>query len=329
MNTEAEDRLGIRATSHKIKIGVSRCLIGEKVRYDGGHRLDRYITGTLGIYFEYVRVCPEVEYGLSVPREMMRLEVDPISPRLVTIHTRIDHRKGMTGWTEKKIGHLAKENLCGFIFKSRSPSCGIRGVPVYREDMGKSMSKGTGLFAGSFVARFPLIPVEDERSLGDPVLRDNFIERVLVYRRWQEFIENGGSAKGLIDFHTHHKLLIMAHSPKHCSDLGRLVTGSRGDQHSLFTAYITMLTESLRFIATTRKHTDVLRHIMGYLKKQLTVDEKQELLQVIEGYRSGLVPLIVPITLLKHYVQKYDEPYLEADLYLNPSPAVLMLRNHA
>jgi uncharacterized protein YbgA (DUF1722 family)/uncharacterized protein YbbK (DUF523 family) len=313
----------------KIKIGISSCLLGEKVRYDAGHKLDRYITDTLGQYFEWVPVCPEVEYGLPVPREPMRLVGDPNSPRLITIRTGIDHTEGMLKWAEKKLKELEKEELCGFIFKSRSPSSGIGGVKVYTPS-GMPSQRGIGLFGRAFMNKFPVIPVIDDGRLHDPALRENFIERVFVYKRWQEFIENGGHIRALVAFHTEHKLLILSHSPKHFSLLGQLVANAKQyKSEDLNTAYITLLTEGLRLIATVKKNTNVLQHIVGYFKNQLSSDDKKELLEVIESYHKGYIPLIVPIVLVKHYIRKFDEPYLQRQYYLNPHPLELMLRNHS
>lgn len=313
---------------NKVKIGISSCLLGEKVRYDGGHKWDRYITETLGQYFEWVSVCPEVEYGLPVPRESMRLVGDPDSPRLVTIRTGIDHTEGMLKWTEKKLKKLEGEELCGFIFKSKSPSSGIGGVKIYTES-GMPSNKGAGIFGGAFMKRFPLIPAIDDGRLHDPVLRENFIERVFVYKRWKEFINKGGLIRDLVTFHTEHKLLILSHSPKHFSSLGRLVADAKKYKpEQLRLEYISLLMDGLRLLATVKKNTNVLMHIMGYFKKQLTSDEKKEILEVIENYHRGLIPLIVPITLITHYVRKFDEPYLKRQYYLNPHPLELMLRNH-
>jgi uncharacterized protein YbbK (DUF523 family) len=191
----------------KIKIGISSCLLGEKVRYDAGHKLDRYITDTLGQYFEWVPVCPEVEYGLPVPREPMRLVGDPDSQRLITIRTGIDHTEGMLKWAERKLKELEKKELCGFIFKSRSPSSGIGGVKVYTLS-GMPSQRGIGLFGRAFMNKFPVIPVIDDGRLHDPGLRENFIERVFVYKRWQEFIKKGGLIRNLVAFHTEHKLYL-------------------------------------------------------------------------------------------------------------------------
>jgi uncharacterized protein YbgA (DUF1722 family) len=257
----------------------------------------------------------------------MRLVGDPEDPRLLTIRTGIDHTVRMKGWAQKKLDDLAKEDLSGFIFKSRSPSSGMQGVKVYSES-GMPGRRGTGIFAKAFMERFPLLPVEDDGRLNDPGLRENFIERIFVFKRWQEFLKKGGSPRALVDLHTGHKLLVMAHSPQHATKLGRYVAGSKEYGGRLNDLYIKTMMEGLRLIATSRKNTNVLSHIMGYFKKQLTVDEKQELLEIIDNYRKGLLPLIVPITILNHYVRKYDEPYLKRQYYLNPHPLELMLRNH-
>jgi uncharacterized protein YbgA (DUF1722 family)/uncharacterized protein YbbK (DUF523 family) len=313
----------------KIKIGISSCLLGEKVRYDGGHKWDRYITDTLGQYFEWVPVCPEVEYGLSVPREAMHLIGNPKSARLVTIRTGIDHTEGMLKWAEKRLKELEKEELCGFIFKSRSPSSGIGGVKVYTPS-GMPSQKGVGIFGGAFTSKFPIIPVIDEGRLHDPGLRENFIERVFIYKRWNKFMKKRGLIKDLIDFHTDHKLLILSHSPRHLQSLGKLVGSLKGYKpQDLSSEYIKLLMEGLSLIATVKKNTNVLLHIAGYFKKHLSSDEKKELLEVIDNYHKGYVPLIVPIVLINHYVRKFDEPYLKRQYYLNPHPIELMLRNHA
>ncbi len=313
----------------KIKIGISSCLLGEKVRYDAGHKIDSYIADTLGQYFEWVSVCPEVEYGLPVPREPMHLVGDPGSPRLVTIRTGIDHTEGMFRWAEEKLKEIEKEELCGFIFKSRSPSSGIGGVKVYAPS-GMPSQRGVGIFGGAFMQNFPLIPVIDDGRLHAPGLRENFIERVFVYKRWKEFMKKGGLVRDLIIFHTEHKLLILSHSPKHFTLLGQLVASARKYKpEDLHSEYIRLLIEGLRLIATVKKNTNVLQHIAGYFKKQLSADDKKELLEVIENYHRRYIPLIVPVVLIKHYVRKFDEPYLKRQYYLNPHPLELMLRNHA
>ena len=312
----------------KIRIGVSACLLGQNVRYDGGHQRDRYITDTLGRWFEWVPICPEVEYGLPIPREAMRLVGDPETPRLVTIRTRIDHTDGMLSWADKRLEALAAEDLCGFIFKSRSPSSGMAAVKVYPET-GMAVKKGVGIFAGAFMRRFPLLPVEEDGRLNDPALRENFIERIFVYRRWRELERRSGGMKELVTFHAEHKLLILSHSPKHLTILGRLVANpDRMKLAALREEYFLNLMEGLRLTATVRKQTNVLEHMAGYFKKKLTPDEKKELGEVIGNYHRGLLPLIVPVTLIAHYVRLYGEPYLQKQIYLHPHPIELMLRNH-
>ena len=312
----------------KINIGISACLTGKKVRYDGSHKQDHYITDTLGQYFEFSPVCPEVEYGLPVPREPMRLTGDPQNPRLVTIRTYMDHTEGMKKWAEEKTKELDKQELCGFIFKSRSPSSGMKGVKVY-DDKGVPHTNGVGIFADVFMKRFPLVPVIDEGRLNDPVLREAFIEKVFVFQRWNAFLKKGGLIKDLQEFHAHHKLLMLAHSPKHVTILGRYIADHKNYQKRLNDIYRETMMDGLNLLATKKKHTNVLSHIMGYFKKQLTFDEKQELLEIIEHYHKGFIPLIVPVTILNHYARKYNEPYLKKQVYLNPHPLELMLRNHA
>ena len=312
----------------KIKLGVSSCLLGEKVRYDGGQMLDHFLTDTLGAYVDWVMVCPEVECGLSVPREAMHLVGDVEAPRLMTIRTRVDHTSRMRQWAKQKVIALAAENLCGFVFKSRSPSSGMRGVKIYSPE-GVPISTGSGIFAKAFQARFPLLPVEDEGRLHDPGLRENFIERVFVYKRWQEFLASDRTIGGLVSFHTEHKLLVMAHCPKHYSALGKFVANPKQyKRDELFERYCATLMEGLQLLATVRKNTNVLQHMTGYFKQQLSPDEKKELQDVIANYHQELVPLVVPITLLQHYVRKYNAEYLKQQAYLNPHPLELMLRNH-
>jgi uncharacterized protein YbgA (DUF1722 family)/uncharacterized protein YbbK (DUF523 family) len=314
--------------SEKIKIGISTCLLGENVRYDGGHKHDHYLTETLGKYVEWVPVCPEVEYGLPVPREAMHLAGDPEAPRLVTIRTGIDHTEGMLKWAAKKLKDIERDDLCGFIFKSKSPSSGYKGVKVYSSS-GMSRKAGTGIFAGAFIKHFPVIPVEDDGRLHDPQLRENFVERVFAFRRWKEFLENSSKTAGLVAFHTEHKLMLMAHSQKHYSQLGRMVAEAKKQKKNvLFDQYIRLFMDGLRLIGTVKKNTNVLMHLAGYFRENLTSDEKAELQQVIDDYHRGLIPLIVPVTLLNHYVRKFNEPYLKRQYYLNPHPLELMLRNH-
>ena len=311
-----------------IKLGISSCLLGENVRYDGGHNLDRFLTETLGQYVEYIPVCPEVECGLDVPRESMHLEGHPYSPRLVTIRTKQDMTDRLVQWAKKRVVGLEKEDLCGFIFKSDSPSSGMERIKVYNEK-GMPVKKGVGIFAKIFMDHFPLLPVEDEGRLHDPKLRENFIERIFTLKRWRETLAKKESRGNVVDFHMRHKLLILAHSPKHYQTMGKLVARARDlPLRELYQQYQTLLMESLLLKTTPKRNANVLMHMMGYFKEQLSSDEKQELLKVIDHYRGGFVPLIVPVTLINHYVRKYDHPYLKQQVYLNPHPLEVQLRNH-
>ena len=310
-------------------LGISRCLLGQKVRYDGGHKLDHFLTEVLGRHVDYVPVCPEVECGLGVPREAMRLVGDAESPRLVTIRSGVDLTEQMLSFAASRVEELAAQPLCGFIFKYGSPSSGMSRVKVYPEGGGSPLLKGRGLFAASFMDRLPLLPVEDEGRLNDDALRENFIERVFVMQRWRALEAEGFSLGRLVDFHTRHKLLVMAHSVEHYRSLGRLVATARDlPVEDLRSRYLAGLMEALRLCATVKKQVNVLSHVMGYFKRQLTPDEKVELLEVLDGYARELLPLIVPVTLLNHYVRKFGEPYLASQWYLKPHPAELKLRNH-
>jgi len=311
-----------------IRLGISTCLLGEPVRYDGGHKRDRFITDTLGQYVEFVPVCPETECGLGVPRESMRLQGDPASPRLVTSRTGVDHTDRMVAWAERRLKELEQEDLCGFIFKSDSPSSGMERVRVY-SDKGMPERKGVGIFARMFMEHFPLLPVEEEGRLHDPKLRENFIESIFTLKRWRDLLKDHPTRGKLVAFHTEHKLLILSHSPKHNQLMGKLVAGAKQiPPGKLYREYEALFVAALMVKTTVKKNTNVLQHMMGYFKKELSPDEKQELIEVIDGYHEGLAPLIVPITLLRHYVRKYDQPYLKEQVYLNPHPVELKLRNH-
>ena len=310
-----------------IVIGVSACLLGEHVRYDGGHKHDHYITDTLGGYFTFVPVCPEVGCGLPTPREAMRLEGDPIAPRLMTRQSRIDRTDQMLAYCTTKVRELEGEDLCGFIFKKDSPSSGLFRVKVYNN--GQAQKVGSGLFAAAVARRFPLLPMEEEGRLNDPDLRENFIERVFSYRRWKNFLAGEPSVGRLVEFHTGHKLLMMAHSPQMYREMGVLVAhGAEIALTDLLQRYEGLFMKGLALHATVKKNTNVLQHIMGYFKQQLSADEKAELIEIIDQYHDRLLPLIVPMTLLRHYISKYDQQYLKGQVYLAPHPAQLMLRNH-
>jgi len=312
----------------KIRLGISSCLLGEKVRFDGGHKLDRFITETLGKFVEFVPVCPEVECGLGIPREAIHLAAAPDGPRLVTVRTGVDHTERMRAWARKRVVELEQEDLCGFIFKSDSPSSGMERVKIYSAK-GMADKTGVGLFAQEFMQHFPLLPVEEEGRLHDPGLRENFLESLFTMKRWRETRALGTKRGHLVDFHTRHKLLIMSHSPKHYGLLGKLVAQMKEiPLPEMYERYQTLLMEALRLKTTIKKNANVLLHVMGYFKKNLSPAEKEELLRIVNNYRKGYIPLIVPVTLLNHYMWKYDQTYLKSQYYLDPHPLELKLRNH-
>jgi uncharacterized protein YbgA (DUF1722 family)/uncharacterized protein YbbK (DUF523 family) len=313
----------------RIKLGVSTCLLGENVRWNGGHSRSLFITDTLSQFVDFVPVCPEVECGFPVPRETFRLVGDPDKPRLMTSKTKVDHTHRMVTWTKKRVKALEKEELCGFIFKKNSPSSGLHAVKVFTEK-GMPSRRGMGIFARAFTDHFPLIPVEEDGRLNDHKLRENFIEQIFTMKRWRETLTRKKNMGSLVEFHTRHKLLLLSHSPKHYRMMGKLVAGGKSLRpNELFHRYETSLMEALRLKTTVKKNLDVLFHLMGYFKKQLSPDEKQELLEILDQYRREHVPLIVPVTLINHYVRKYRQPYLSQQMYLNPHPIELRLRNHA
>jgi len=313
----------------KIKIGVSSCLLGQEVRYNGGHSHDRYITGTLGQHFTFVDVCPEVEAGFDIPRETMRLVGDPDVPRLLTTKTRKDFTDKMLSWAKRRVIELEKEDLCGFIFKKGSPSSGMERVRVYNEK-GMPSNRGIGMFARTFMDHFPLVPTEEDGRLNDSVLRENFIEGIFALRRWRQMASERRTLGNIVAFHTAHKLQIMSHSVKHYREMGRLVAhGKELGLPALYKQYEVMFMQALSLKATVKKNVNVLQHMAGYFKKHLSKDEKQEFQEVIEQYHQYVTPLIVPITLFNHYVRKYNQEYLKKQFYLNPHPIELKLRNRA
>lgn len=313
----------------RVKVGVSACLLGYKVRYDGGHKLDRYIRDTLGRYMEFVPVCPEVECGLGVPREPMRLVGDPSSPRLVAVGSGRDHTERMVAWVQKRLDQLEQEKLWGFIFKSGSPSSGMEKVKVYTFS-GRRPQRGKGIFARAFMERFPLVPVEDDDRLHDPRIRENFIERIFVMHRWRQVREAENPMDSLVRFHTTHQYLIRSHSPSHQRKMALLVAqAQRTPREKLLQGYETLLIAAMHLKATPAKHASVLHHMLGFFKEDLDSQDKKELLDSIGEVKRGNVPLLVPLTLMKHYLMRFPKPYLAQEVYLNPHPLELMLRNHA
>jgi uncharacterized protein YbgA (DUF1722 family)/uncharacterized protein YbbK (DUF523 family) len=311
-------------------IGISSCLLGQKVRFDGQHKRDDFITRTLGPFVEWVPICPEVEVGMGVPRESIRLTGDPESPRLIAERSGRDWTDAMLSFSVKRTEQLLKLGLSGYILKKDSPSCGFERVRVYPSTgKGSPQRSGVGMFARALMGASNSLPVEDEGRLNDPKLRDNFIERVFAYHRWQIFNSESFSIGRLVAFHAASKLSLMAHSVTHLELMGRLVARAKDQSHStLLNEYFTLFMETLKVLATAKKHTNVLEHAFGYVSNQMTSDERSEMLGLIHDYRRGYAPLVVPITLLKHHIKKQNVTYLLGQAYFQPHPKELMLRNH-
>jgi uncharacterized protein YbgA (DUF1722 family)/uncharacterized protein YbbK (DUF523 family) len=311
-----------------LTLGISQCLLGEKVRFDGGHKRDPFLTDLFSQFVKWVSVCPEVEAGFGTPREAMRLVGEESRPRLLTIKSKKDLTSDLERYSVQKIRELSHEDLDGFVFKKDSPSCGTSRVRLYNPE-GHPNRKGVGIFAQAFITQFPLIPVEEEGRLNDHKIRDNFIERVFCYHRFRILTQSPIKINQLIEFHTHHKLLLLAHSRPHYEQLGQIVAKAKTySPRQLQEEYGRVFMEGLKVRATIRKHVNVLQHILGYFKKHLSSFEKSELQDVINDYHHGLTPLIVPLTLVIHYVRVFQISYLANQVYLNPHPKELMLRNH-
>ncbi len=313
----------------KIRIGVSKCLLGEPVRYDGQHKHNHFITDTLGPYLEYVGVCPEVECGMSVPRETLRLVGDPDAPRLMTTKTGIDHTERMQTWAAQRVKELEREDLHGYIFKKGSPSSGMERVKVYNAKGGMA-GKAPGMFGKAFMEHFPVLPCEEDGRLNDIDLRENFIERVFSLYRFRQAVHASATLKTLMTFHAENKYLIQSHNEKLMREMGRELAGLKAPQaRRHIPVYEAQLMRALKTRATVRKHTNILQHMLGFLREHVDADDRQELVGVIDDYRRELIPLIVPVTLLRHYIVKHDIAYLCDQYYLNPHPAELKPRNHA
>jgi uncharacterized protein YbgA (DUF1722 family)/uncharacterized protein YbbK (DUF523 family) len=311
-----------------IRIGISSCLLGEPVRFDGGHKRDQFLTGTFGSLVEWVPVCPEVECGLGTPRESMRLVRVGDETRLLTVKTAVDLTSQLEQFSGRRVAQLAGEDLSGYVLKKDSPSCGLERVKVYNAHSVPARS-GRGLFAARLVDAFPDLPVEEEGRLSDPRLRDNFVERVFAYWRLRGLFGGRWTVGSLVRFHTAHKLILMAHSPAAYQQLGRLVARARTlSRNDVVRRYTSELMAAMTAIATPRRHTNVLQHMAGYFKDRLDSASRAELADAIEDYRRQLVPLVVPITLLRHHVRVHRMEYLAGQLYLDPHPKELMLRNH-
>jgi uncharacterized protein YbgA (DUF1722 family)/uncharacterized protein YbbK (DUF523 family) len=308
-----------------IRIGISSCLLGTEVRFDGGHKRDAYICGTLSRYFTFVPVCPEVAVGLGMPREPMRLVRHESGTRVNGVKTpSLDVTEPLGAYGR----HIARtRRFSGYIFKRASPSCGMFRVKVYKPT-GELTGQGRGAYAEALLAEQPLLPAEEEGRLGDPGLRENFIGRVFVYHRWQQLIEGGITPRALVEFHSEHKFLVLAHNQAAYRRMGRLVAeAGSAPLGELADQYVLELMTALRRVASPKQHVNVLQHLFGFVSKALDAGDREEVVAAIEQYRQGWVPLVVPITLLNHHFRRHPNPYVARQHYLHPHPRELALRN--
>lgn len=313
----------------EIRIGISACLLGENVRYDGGHKRDPFLVGSFGRFVSWVPVCPEVELGLGTPREPIRLERRGDAVHLVAPKSGRDLTEAMRTYAAARVAALESQDLSGYVFKKDSPSCGMERVKLHAASGLSSTRGGIGLFAAAVLERFPTLPVEEEGRLGDLRLRENFVERVFAYRRVRDFFATRWTLGTLVAFHTALKLQVMSHSPEAYVRIGRLVASGKAlPRAELRRRYEEELMAALAVKATPRRHANVLQHMLGYFSEALSADERQELITLIDDHRKGLVPLVVPLTLVRHHVRRLSVGYLAGQVYLEPHPKELMLRNH-
>ena len=308
-----------------IRVGVSACLLGREVRWDGGHKRDEFLARVLGRHVEWVPVCPEVELGLGVPREPIQLEGDPEGPRLIAPGTGRDLTETMAGFAERRLTELARLDLSGYVLKKNSPSCGKAGVPVHGRK-GLRSRRGTGVFAAALMARFPLLPVEEEDRLHDPARRANFVERVFGYARWRRTLAAGMTHRRLVAFHTAHELLLLAHAPAAYRRLGVLVANTkRRPLPAVAADYGVAFMRALGAPATPSRHANVLARMLGHLTDRIDAHERRELTRMITEYRRNRVQLVAPLTLFGHHVRRLRVASLARQVYLEPYPRELML----
>jgi uncharacterized protein YbgA (DUF1722 family)/uncharacterized protein YbbK (DUF523 family) len=318
----------MNALAHKPRLAISACLTGQPVRYNAGHKASSLCLELLGEHFQWLALCPEMAIGLGTPREPIRLVGDPEHPAVVGTRTGGTDLAGPLRAYAEQMAEEA-DDICGYIFMQKSPSCGLERVKVYQDDGHPTHQGGRGAYAAAFCARRPDLPVEEEGRLHDPVLRENFIARVYAYADWQQLLRQGLTRGALIRFHSRYKYLLMAHNPEAYRRLGRLLGSLRRDDDPALVGprYFTQLMQALRRCASRGTHGNVLQHMSGYLRNDLDQADKAELRQVIDQYQHGVVPLVVPLTLLRHHLRNHPDPYLLQQAYLHPHPPELGLRN--
>ncbi|AMB81031.1 DUF1722 domain-containing protein [Pseudomonas sp. PAMC 29040] len=311
----------------KPKIAISACLLGAEVRFNGGHKASQLCSQALSEYFEFVPLCPEVAIGLGIPRQPIRLIGDPAQPQAVgSVDSAMDVTRPLHDYAVAMAA--AHTDICGYIFMQKSPSCGLERVKVYQDGGRPAELRGRGIYAQAFCAAHPDLPVEEEGRLNDPVLRENFLTRVYAYSAWQQLLEDGITRRSLTEFHARYKYQLMAHHPEQYKTLGNMLGSlGKGDPREIAPQYFSELMKALKKCATRRTHTNVLQHISGYLKQSLSREDKQEMQYLIGQYLHGIVPLVVPLTLLKHHFRQHPDPYISRQVYLQPHPENLSLRN--
>lgn len=315
-------------SSDTIRVGISSCLLGEKCRWNGGHKLDSYIKDTLGQYIEFVPCCPESEIGLGIPRETLRLVDRDGEIRLVTTKSGRDHTDKMREYSRGMVEFYASKGICGYILKKDSPSCGMERTKVYNSK-GVPERSGTGIYAEALLSRFPFLPVEEEGRLHDPRLRESFLERLFAHRRISLLFTRDWSLGDLVSFHTAEKYLLLAHSPDAYREMGRLVATAKGmSRREIEGRYYELYMTAMQKLVRRGRHVNVINHMVGYLRDKITASARHELQVTIDDYSNGLVPLVVPITLIRHYAIVHEVAYLRLQHYLEPSPKELALRNY-
>ncbi len=313
--------------SSKPVIGISSCLLGQNVRFDGGHKRSGFCTKVLADHVEYVPVCPEMGIGMGTPRPSMRLVKKPVGDDQIAIRAITsegdDVTDQLTEFAEKTTDTLG--HLSGYVVCAKSPSCGMERVKVYAEN-GYGSKEGVGLYTQKLMEKYPNLPVEEQGRLNDTLLKENFLTRVYTYRDWKDLLSSGLTKQSLIDFHSGQKYLLMAHNPMIYKACGRLLANLKGDLEPVASEYISLLMRGLSKPATRKTHASVLQHLQGYFKKQLTNKQRKELTQTIDAYRKGTLPLMAPLTLIKHYQNEFESDYLAKQSYLSPHPDELSLR---
>ena len=315
------------STQHKLKIAISACLLGAEVRFNGGHKESRLCSQALSEHFEFVPLCPEVAIGLGIPRQPVRLVGSPAQPQAVgSVDSTLNVTQPLHDYgLEMAAAHT---DISGYIFMQKSPSCGLERVKVYQDGGRPAELSGRGIYAQAFCAAHPDLPVEEDGRLNDPVLRENFLTRVYAYSAWQALLKTGITRRSLTDFHACYKYQLMAHHPAQYRTLGNMLGRiGKNDPREIASQYFSELMKALKQCATRRTHTNVLQHISGYLKQSISPEDKQEVQQLIGQYLHGIVPLVVPLTLLKHHFRLHPHPYISRQVYLQPHPENLSLRN--